>query len=41
MAKFIVKGGKPLFGEITIAGAKNAASKMMVTSLPHRRAVHS
>ncbi len=33
MAKFIVKGGKPLFGEITIAGAKNAASKMMVTSL--------
>ncbi len=33
MAKFIVKGGKPLFGEITIAGAKNAASKMMVASL--------
>jgi UDP-N-acetylglucosamine 1-carboxyvinyltransferase len=33
MAKFIIKGGKPLFGEITIAGAKNAASKMMVTSL--------
>ena len=33
MAKFIIKGGKPLFGEITIAGAKNAVSKMMVTSL--------
>jgi UDP-N-acetylglucosamine 1-carboxyvinyltransferase len=33
MAKFIVKGGKPLFGEITIAGAKNAVSKMMVASL--------
>lgn len=33
MAKFIIKGGKPLFGEITVAGAKNAVSKMMVTSL--------
>jgi UDP-N-acetylglucosamine 1-carboxyvinyltransferase len=33
MAKFIVKGGKPLFGEITLAGAKNAVSKMMVASL--------
>jgi UDP-N-acetylglucosamine 1-carboxyvinyltransferase len=33
MAKFIIKGGKPLFGEVTLAGAKNAASKMMVTSL--------
>ena len=33
MAKFIIKGGKPLFGEITIAGAKNAVSKMMITSL--------
>ncbi|HEY5220765.1 MAG TPA: UDP-N-acetylglucosamine 1-carboxyvinyltransferase [Candidatus Paceibacterota bacterium] len=33
MAKFIIKGGKALFGEITIAGAKNAVSKMMVTSL--------
>ncbi len=33
MAKFIVKGGKPLFGEVVIAGAKNAASKMFVASL--------
>jgi UDP-N-acetylglucosamine 1-carboxyvinyltransferase len=33
MAKFIIKGGKPLFGEVAIAGAKNAASKMMITSL--------
>lgn len=33
MAKFIVNGGKPLFGEITLAGAKNAISKMMVASL--------
>jgi UDP-N-acetylglucosamine 1-carboxyvinyltransferase len=33
MAKFIIKGGKPLFGDIVIAGAKNAVSKMMITSL--------
>jgi UDP-N-acetylglucosamine 1-carboxyvinyltransferase len=33
MAKFIINGGRPLFGEVTISGAKNAASKMMVTSL--------
>ena len=31
--KFIIHGGKPLFGEITLAGAKNAVSKMMVASL--------
>jgi UDP-N-acetylglucosamine 1-carboxyvinyltransferase len=31
--KFIVQGGKPLFGEIMLAGAKNAVSKMMVASL--------
>jgi UDP-N-acetylglucosamine 1-carboxyvinyltransferase len=33
MPKFIVKGGKPLFGEVTLAGAKNAVSKMMIASL--------
>jgi UDP-N-acetylglucosamine 1-carboxyvinyltransferase len=33
MPKFIIKGGKPLFGEVTISGAKNAASKIMVASL--------
>jgi UDP-N-acetylglucosamine 1-carboxyvinyltransferase len=33
MAKFIINGGKPLFGEVTLSGAKNAASKMMVASL--------
>jgi len=33
MAKFIIKGGKPLFGEITIAGTKNLSSKMMVATL--------
>src|SRR5579871_3395495 len=31
--KFIINGGKPLSGEITLAGAKNAVSKMMVASL--------
>lgn len=33
MAKFIIKGGKPLFGEIAVAGTKNLSSKMMVASL--------
>lgn len=33
MPKFIIKGGRPIFGEVTIAGAKNAVSKMMVASL--------
>lgn len=33
MSKFVVRGGRPLEGEITLAGAKNAASKMMVASL--------
>lgn len=31
--KFVIKGGRPLFGEIRLAGAKNAVSKMMVASL--------
>ncbi len=31
--KFIVKGGKPLHGEVQLAGAKNAATKLMVASL--------
>ncbi|MGC9968858.1 MAG: UDP-N-acetylglucosamine 1-carboxyvinyltransferase [Minisyncoccia bacterium] len=31
--KFVIKGGKPLFGEARLAGAKNAVSKMMVASL--------
>jgi UDP-N-acetylglucosamine 1-carboxyvinyltransferase len=31
--KFIISGGKPLHGEITLAGAKNAVSKVMVASL--------
>lgn len=33
MAKFIVKGGRPLEGEIRLSGAKNGANKMMVVSL--------
>jgi UDP-N-acetylglucosamine 1-carboxyvinyltransferase len=31
--KFIIHGGKPLFGEVTLAGAKNGISKAMVASL--------
>jgi len=31
--KFIVNGGKPLEGEVTLSGAKNAATKMMLASL--------
>jgi len=33
MSKFIVKGGIPLKGEVTISGAKNSAIKMIVASL--------
>ena len=25
MDKFVIRGGKPLFGEVTVSGAKNAA----------------
>ncbi|HEX4104373.1 MAG TPA: UDP-N-acetylglucosamine 1-carboxyvinyltransferase [Candidatus Paceibacterota bacterium] len=31
--RFVIKGGKPLLGEIQLAGAKNAVSKEMVASL--------
>lgn len=31
--KFIINGGKKLKGEITLSGAKNAATKMMIASL--------
>lgn len=33
MEKLIVRGGKPLKGSVKIAGAKNAASKMMIACL--------
>jgi len=33
MGKFVVRGGKRLEGEIRLAGAKNAATKLMVASL--------
>lgn len=33
MDVFKITGGKPLRGEITVSGAKNAASKMMIASL--------
>jgi UDP-N-acetylglucosamine 1-carboxyvinyltransferase len=31
--RFLVKGGRPLNGEIKLAGSKNAATKMMIASL--------
>jgi UDP-N-acetylglucosamine 1-carboxyvinyltransferase len=31
--RFIVKGGKPLYGQIRISGAKNSASKLLISSL--------
>ncbi len=31
--KFLIKGGRPMIGEIEIRGAKNAASKLMIASL--------
>lgn len=31
--KFIIKGGKPLAGEIEVRGSKNAATKLMIASL--------
>ncbi len=33
MDVFKITGGKPLFGEVSISGAKNGASKMMIASL--------
>lgn len=33
MATLLIEGGRPLNGEIKLAGAKNAATKMMVASL--------
>src|SRR5260221_7071131 len=32
MDKFIVTGGKPLHGEISVSGAKNAALKLLVAA---------
>lgn len=38
MKKLIIQGGKPLFGEVQISGAKNAALPLMVASIlsPHK-----
>lgn len=33
MSQFVIEGKKPLRGEVTVRGAKNAATKMMVASL--------
>jgi len=39
-AKFIINGGKPLYGKIKVSGAKNAASKLIVSSLLTNQPVH-
>jgi len=31
--KFLIKGGRPLDGEVTVSGAKNSATKLIVSSL--------
>lgn len=31
--KFLIKGGIPLYGEVTVSGAKNSATKLIVSSL--------
>jgi len=28
--KFLIQGGQPVAGEVTLAGAKNAVTKMMI-----------
>ncbi|MFH1142575.1 MAG: UDP-N-acetylglucosamine 1-carboxyvinyltransferase, partial [Candidatus Uhrbacteria bacterium] len=33
MESFLITGGKPLKGEVTLSGAKNAASKLLLASL--------
>jgi UDP-N-acetylglucosamine 1-carboxyvinyltransferase len=33
MESFVIKGGKPLKGKVTLSGAKNAASKLLLASL--------
>lgn len=39
-AKFIVKGSKPLNGKIKVSGAKNAASKLIISTLLTNQPVH-
>lgn len=39
-SKFLVSGGKPLHGNIKISGAKNAASKLLISSLLTDQPVH-
>jgi len=39
-SKFLIKGGKPLHGNIKISGAKNSASKLIVSSLLTDEPVH-
>jgi UDP-N-acetylglucosamine 1-carboxyvinyltransferase len=39
-AKFIINGGKPLNGKIKVSGAKNAASKLIISTLLTSQPVH-
>jgi len=32
-SRFLIKGGKPLFGKVKVSGAKNSATKLLVASL--------
>ncbi|MBN2365285.1 MAG: UDP-N-acetylglucosamine 1-carboxyvinyltransferase, partial [Calditrichaeota bacterium] len=43
MDKFVIHGGKPLSGEVTISGSKNAALPIMVATLlsPGRYTIHN
>ena len=36
MAKYIIEGGKPLYGSVRLGGAKNASFKLMIASLLSR-----
>ena len=33
IAHYLIRGGTPLYGEVQISGAKNAVTKLMITSL--------
>ncbi len=40
MPKFIIQGGKPLSGQISVSGAKNSALKIIPASLLSRNTIH-
>ena len=37
--KLVIKGGKPLIGEVTVSGAKNAAVAILPAAILWRRKV--